>query len=310
MHHTFHCADAIFWHIDMAKSQQHDETQQPRWLRYVSRPCFFFRVERKRLQITRKWLHPTLANQATKFGNKKTKVGSDPQSLWQNRGGFGGKRSFFDLLKDRNPWELCHWELVAATGLNGRRRKPGLNCLKTMLPDFRYAGIMIRYQTIESIEWVFFQKQQPAVNELKAFKKQKQGDNSQINLISTIANNFPCLGCLGFVSLQPHSSMLRRPWWGECLITKRSGEARFNGIPLPTHQPFIWFMCPVFGCWKGKPFWLHVQWISMISQYPKMHVNYHHMNKLSVELLVEGRVSFSTCGCNPWFNTSAKVVLA
>ena len=77
MHHTFHCADAIFWHIDMAKSQQHDETQQPRWLRYVSRPCFFFRVERKRLQITRKWLHPALANQATKFGNKKTQVGSD-----------------------------------------------------------------------------------------------------------------------------------------------------------------------------------------------------------------------------------------
>lgn len=92
---------------------------------------FFFRVERKRLQITRKWLHPTLANQATKFCNKKTQVGSDPQSLRQNREGFGGKCSFFDLLKDGNPWELCHWELVAANGLNGRRRKTGLDYLKT-----------------------------------------------------------------------------------------------------------------------------------------------------------------------------------
>lgn len=57
-----------------------------------------------------------------------------------------------------------------------------------MLPDFRYAGVMMRCQTIESIEWFFFQKQ-PAVNELKAFKKQKQGDTWQINLISTIANS-------------------------------------------------------------------------------------------------------------------------
>lgn len=44
---------------------------------------------------------------------------------------FWGKRSFFDLLKDGNPWELCPWELVAANGLNGRRRKTGLDCLKT-----------------------------------------------------------------------------------------------------------------------------------------------------------------------------------
>lgn len=54
--------------------------------------------------------------------------------------GFGGKRSCFDVLKDRNPWELCHWELVAATGLNGRRRKTGLDCLKTQNSKWYHVG--------------------------------------------------------------------------------------------------------------------------------------------------------------------------
>ena len=74
---------------------------------------------------------------------------------------FWGKFSFFDLLKDGNPWELCHWELVAATGLNRRQkpqsptswmtdvatgvlrcgqRKTGLDCLKTQNWNWYHVG--------------------------------------------------------------------------------------------------------------------------------------------------------------------------
>ena len=131
---------------------------------------FFFRVERKRLQITRKWLHPALANQATKFCNKKHKLEVTPNPCGRIEAVLGKMLLFWPFERPQSLGTLplrvggCYWTQRPPKkkhGLTASRPKTGTDI---MLADFRYAGVMIRYQTIESIEWFFFKNNPHSMN--------------------------------------------------------------------------------------------------------------------------------------------------
>ena len=177
---------------DMAKSQQHDETQQPRWLRYgFLPPKIKDPIHWKDTIHSSKNVPKSLPNGCTqrnrqkgqtKFGIKKQKVFKwcDPQSLWQNRDDFAENAPFLATFwktaisgnfAHGNWWLLLgstaakhpsrrhpRWWMWSLVSFDVGKEKQGLTASRPktrtdiMLPDFRYAGIMI---TIESIQWVF-----------------------------------------------------------------------------------------------------------------------------------------------------------